>query len=169
MGYWIYQRKTRFIMRKEHHEAALGAIKSLSSRLRVVGDRAFHFAYVSTEEFANAQNLKAALMAWRWKPKFSPEDGSIVGISFMRDKLGDEATLFAAIAPYVEAGSYIEMGGDDGQFWRWVFDGQYVYEVRGRLRFEKPTDANRMDPNRVHASGWSKITDIDGSDELETQ
>ena len=40
-----------------------------------------------------------------------------------------------AIAPYVEAGSYIEMYGEDGDKWRYVFDGKTVKEVYPKVEW----------------------------------
>lgn len=149
MGYDISQRLTQFMIRKEHHQAALIAIKTLANLLpRNETSREFHFAFVDTDEFVAATTLESALRAWRWEAEFSPEDGSIINLIFLREKLGSEDTLFAVLAPYVEAGCYIEIRGEDGDFWRWVFDGENVYKVRRRTRFhfEEPSDDNQCNP-----------------------
>lgn len=46
---------------------------------------------------------------------FSPEKDTLDLINFIE-----------AIAPFVKAGSYIEMAGTEGAAWRWVFDGKKV-------------------------------------------
>ena len=33
-------------------------------------------------------------------------------------------TILYPVGPYVEAGSYVEMRGEDGARWRYVFDGK---------------------------------------------
>jgi hypothetical protein len=69
-------------------------------------------------------------------------------LRFTGQKLGDDNILFAALAPYVEADSYITMVGeseDGDEFWRWVFDGQHVYRVRGQAVFEESSALNQLD------------------------
>ena len=58
------------------------------------------------------------------------DDGSIIGVDFIAHKLAhDEDTMFQAIAPYVKDGSYIEMGGEDGDLWRWIFKDGTCKEI----------------------------------------
>ncbi|MFX8696332.1 hypothetical protein ABTM58_19800, partial [Acinetobacter baumannii] len=40
--------------------------------------------------------------------------------------LGGEEEFLKLLAPFVVAGSYIEMTGEDGAQWRYVFDGESV-------------------------------------------
>lgn len=57
----------------------------------------------------------------------------IVGVYLESEKLGDEFKFFQAIAPYVEVGSYIELQGEDGCRWRWVFDGNICVEQTAKI------------------------------------
>lgn len=62
------------------------------------------------------------------------DDGSIISLDFNGDKIAyDEDTIFQAIAPYVGDGSFIEMIGEDGERWRWVFEDGKCKEVRAKL------------------------------------
>jgi len=62
------------------------------------------------------------------------DDGNIIRLDFNRDKIAyDEDTMFQAIAPYVEDGSFIEMAGEDGDRWRWVFKDGKCKEVRAKV------------------------------------
>lgn len=52
-------------------------------------------------------------------------------LEFHGEKLRDSALeALRAIAPFVAAGSYVEMMGEDNAMWRWVFDGVTVHELR---------------------------------------
>ena len=42
-------------------------------------------------------------------------------------KIGDEEKFFAAIAPTVENGSYLDAVGEDGAEWRWVWENGKFY------------------------------------------
>jgi hypothetical protein len=117
MGYCMTQQDSKFIIKIGNHKEALAAIKALAGK-ETCGD---HFSWVDTSDFKKARNLAEALDAWRWKVEVG-EDYNIVGISFEGQKLGDDETLFRAIAPFVEPGSFIEMQGEDGCLWRWLFE-----------------------------------------------
>lgn len=127
MGYCMKQRSSRFYVVDE--EAALTAIKGLAGK-ETMGPG--HFSWVDTREFMMADTLKEAMNAWRWdiEPKYK-------AIFFEGEKLGDDLLLFGTIAPYVEAGNYIEMLGEDGQIWRWIFDGKTCREVTAKIIFEE--------------------------------
>lgn len=47
---------------------------------------------------------------------------------FCGEKLGDDIDIFEILAPYIHKG-YIEMQGEDGDSWRWIFDGDKVNEI----------------------------------------
>ena len=62
------------------------------------------------------------------------DEGNIIDLNFNGDKLAyDEDTMFQAIAPYVEDGNFIEMVGEDGDRWRWVFKDGKCKEVRAEV------------------------------------
>lgn len=117
MGYYMTQQDSKFIIESRNHKKALAAIKALIGK-ETWGD---HFAWVDTSGFKKAKTLSAALAAWRWDAKMD-EDYNIIGIDFGGEKLGDDEVLFRAIAPFVEPGSFIEMRGEDGCLWRWLFE-----------------------------------------------
>jgi len=49
-------------------------------------------------------------------------------------RIDDEA--LKDMAPFVEAGSYLEMTGEDGAIWRYVFDGQKMEEKWPKIVWE---------------------------------
>ena len=64
----------------------------------------------------------------------SDEDGNYDSICFPDEKVSDADVPLKAIAPYVKNGSSIEMTGEDGTMWRWLFRNgscveQHVREI----------------------------------------
>jgi len=134
------QMETVFTIKEENFDKCLKAIQALDPVKEHGGGVGFtdngvatHFAWVTTERFRNAKILQEALNAWRWQPEYMNYKncegiGDITNIYFEGEKLGDDQTLFQAIAPFVEADSYIQMRGEDDSMWRWRFDGKMCYE-----------------------------------------
>jgi hypothetical protein len=80
------------------------------------------YAFVDPQELEDAADLAGFLAAFRWRPTIA-RDGDIAGVEFMGSGADQSDLLFESIAPAVTAGSFIEMTGEDGAVWRWVFDG----------------------------------------------
>ena len=133
MGYYMDQRESHFKIKKENFDAALTALKSVFVTENMTccdwvnGNEIPHFAWVDTKRVLDAETLDEALEEIRWEPEHDL-DGNIDCLRFDGEKIGDEDTFFQAIAPYVEAESYIEMIGEDNYMWRWVFNGDIVEE-----------------------------------------
>ena len=72
------------------------------------------------------------MASWRWEVE-EDEDHNIISINFCGEKSGDDLILFDAIAPFVEPGSMIEMLGEDGAKWRWIFDGKTCEEKYAKI------------------------------------
>jgi|TARA_R100001530_G_C4306303_1_gene151765 hypothetical protein len=118
MGYYMSQVDQRFRIDKENKEAALDAIKALKAESR--------YDWVDEEEYTTAEELEGGLLAWRWRADLD-KDGNVVGIQFDGEKLGDDEVLMRAIAPFVKHGSFIEMVGEDQDWWRWSFRNGKAY------------------------------------------
>lgn len=56
------------------------------------------------------------------------KDGNIVDLNMDGQRLDEEPKVFNAIAPYVKAGSYIELVGEDLFRFRFYFDGEKCIE-----------------------------------------
>lgn len=134
MGYRMSVMECNFALKKENHADALEAIKSLAGKETIHDSSGGHFSWVDTKDFLDARHIENALEAWRWEAEFDP-DGNINRLCFVGEKLGDCELVFNAIAPYVEENSYIQMLGEDGFQWRWVFSKDGVREVAGETTF----------------------------------
>ena len=134
MGYGMSSMEANFKIFKDDHEAALESIKALAGKETITDSSGKHFSWVETKEFLKARHIEDAFVAWRWEVSFN-EDGDINDISFNGEKLGDDFILFEAISPFVVEGSYIQMLGENGYIWRWVFKDKSVVEVPAKLFF----------------------------------
>jgi len=144
MGYEITQRGAVFGMQKENFEPCLQAIKALADRVQFLasgensmGDR--WYSWVNTEKFVSAKTLEEALEEWGWEIQLA-EDGDAYFLQFVNEKLGDDEVLLNAIAPYVEDGSYIEIAGEDADWWRWVFKGGKMFEITPEITWPEPQE-----------------------------
>ena len=92
------------------------------------------FAFVETARLGKACDLLEALGALRWIPE-TDEAGNIVSLEFTGEKLGDEEQIFRAIAACVKEGSAIQMAGEEGNVWRWLFKEETVVCQNGEIVF----------------------------------
>lgn len=127
MGYHITQGTTSFIITSENKEPAMKAIQALP-------DGSIN-AWVSQYEIESATTLEEVMSACRWDVD-ADGDGKISMIEFTGQKLGDDELLFQTIAPYVGAGSFIVITGEEDSIWRWFFTGTSLEEQNGRLVFD---------------------------------
>lgn len=132
MGYCMEQTESSFFIANENKAHALRAIKNLAGRETIKNSGGPHFSWVSTDGFMKARSLEAAMAEWRWDI-YEDENGNVNEIQFSGEKSGDDEILFKAIAMYVKPGSYIEMRGEDGCMWRWVFDGDTCKEKYAKV------------------------------------
>lgn len=141
MGYCMEQQESRFRMRADQFPVVMGALKTLAARApqQPYG----HFSWVDTGTLVNAHTVTEFLREWRWRPTLD-EGGNIVDLMFEGEKLGDDKQLFDALAPFVEVGSYLQMLGEDGSSWRWVFDGTRCVEQEANVSFPGLPDANNI-------------------------
>jgi hypothetical protein len=141
MGYYMKQRDAKFKMKAENLKDALAAIKKLADNTSEMSGGSSTgekwFAWVGTEEFLKAKTFAEAMEEWRWTVDQTDDDleWDVYDIFFNGEKLGDDLVLFEAIAPYVEKDSFIIMDGEDGEVWKWKFDGKTVKEYAGKTVF----------------------------------
>lgn len=128
MGYCVDMRDQEFFIDKSNIDKALQAIKEICK------GKEDNFAWVINSDVYDADTLEEAMDYWGWQLEFD-QDGNCNNIYCQNEKLGDDYQLFAAIAPCVKKGSFIEMSGEDGEIWRWVFDGKKCKEKLAKVTF----------------------------------
>ena len=137
MGYDVKQRDTKFFLPADKKVEALAAIKALHEGTRHKGWYAF--AWVDTRVVMKATSLEDALREWGYDSTVRV-GGDITDLQFARQSAGDEECLFGALAPFVQAGSYMIFTGADGETWRWWFDGRTRRRQEGTVVFPDPTE-----------------------------
>jgi hypothetical protein len=123
MGYDYAQVEARFVIPRERHAAALAAI------LRAYGlepDAPGRPVITLADAFSEPVDGVAA--RWRWDVDLDLE-GNVIGIALAYERLRLSRDLFQSIAPFVAPGSYIRIRGEEGEEWRWEFDGVTVQQI----------------------------------------
>jgi len=138
MGYCMHLQDADFHIRKENLSEALRGLKEVAGKGNP-DNRNTTWAWVDMRQLGEATTLGDAMRACRWDLDFA-EDGKVCGINFEGEKLGDDAQLFDALAPWVEDKSYVQMAGEDGELWRWTFDNGQMKEIDATISWEEPED-----------------------------
>ena len=112
MTWSMHQTDCDFKMAGDGLAAALAALQKAFTQMDVQG----------TSIFADAMRHCS------WSVSLAAA-GNVTGIFFEGQNWGEDEELFDAISPWVEAGSFIEMRGEDGDLWRWIFDGKSCKQV----------------------------------------
>lgn len=63
-------------------------------------------------------------------------DGTLIIHSFIGEKIGDEDIFFKEIEDLVEDGSYAEWLGEDGERWKWFFNGSGMEIKQGKVSYD---------------------------------
>jgi len=130
MGYFMWLRGANFHMNAEDIPKAKQAV--------------VHF-FQTQEQRPNMReplqltpinSLEDIMSALGW-PLRKNSSGDVYDIEFTGEKYyGIEEGLWECLAPFVRDNSYIEMGGSDGSYWRWVFSEEQLLEVAGEITFD---------------------------------
>lgn len=144
MGYCMDLNDANLRIPAANAESCLRAIQALDPKVHggrggswsPNGQREVWFSWVVSSEYQTATDLGEAFQAWRWELRFDNNSQEWVLKGFNGEKLGDDKILFNAVAPYAKPGSYVEMMGEDGAIWRWVFDGETCKEKAAKITWE---------------------------------
>ena len=122
MGYYMDMIESRLWIKKENENKALKAIKNAVRNGKIT-------SWIIERDVEKSDNLQDAMTACRWEIEKLVNDNGYGRVYFDGEKLGDDYQLFEVLAPFVEDGSYIEMSGEDGCLWRWVFENGKCKEI----------------------------------------
>jgi hypothetical protein len=122
MGYCISLYDQKFYIAAADKQQALKAAKPIYG----------HWVHEGGTQ--GCDTLEEVFDTWGYEADVD-ESGNITGLSLTNEKLGDELKLFQAIAPWVKAGSYLEISGEEGALWRWVFDGSACSEKTPKIEW----------------------------------
>ena len=127
MGYCMRQEDAKFGIPKSKHVDALTKLKTAQA--------SSPFGWASEKAVARATTLADAMEACSW-PVEHDADGNISSIRFDGEKAGDDKRLFETLAEFVDDGGFIEMYGEDGSRWRWIFSGGNVREQAAKVSWD---------------------------------
>jgi len=122
MGYYMDLVDSNFWIKKENEEKALNAIKEAVADGRVN-------SWINKEFVEKANDLQDAFLACRWDIEKYDDNNGYGDLYFDGEKLGNDYEFFCAIAPYVGNNCYVQIRGEDGEMWRWVFRDGKCHEI----------------------------------------
>lgn len=128
MGYCIDSMEASFMLKKENADKAWEALKKLF-------DKTPHIGWANQSVIKNSSSFEEAMEECGWTIEQN-ENGDYDFIYFSDEKYGDNEIELEAIAPYVEDDSYIQMQGEDGDIWRWIFKNGKCIEKYATISFE---------------------------------
>lgn len=123
MGYEISLMNQNFYIAKENINDALCAINKTAEEF----NEKYSYSLEIHSNIYEAFNFHSYHVA-------QDNDGNIFDINYESYKLRDEFEfLFKPIEKFVRDGSYIQMLGEDGQMFRWVFSNGVCEEIYPKI------------------------------------
>jgi hypothetical protein len=161
MGYYISTPNTFFSIREKNLARFFDLVRNLMSDEIIEkngrggsftsnGKTSSWYSWVNTDLVRRAvleRDILKVFESWGYDlVQLTEVNGSIHYSIKIRDgeaKIGDEEKFFAAIAPVVEDGSFIDARGEDGAEWRWMWEnGKFFSQdvVRKDIHFSEPNE-----------------------------
>lgn len=143
MGYSIELRDEDFSIKVDKlPEAFEHAKKKLLDEMSVKGESGYYeygklvksYSWVSKSDLESTNNIVDLIYVFGWNCTL--DDEGITTLLLENEKMGQELLLFQALAPFVDEGSYIEIQGECGDVWRWIFKDGECIEKQGKITFE---------------------------------
>jgi len=133
MGYNIHVLKKNVRIKKENFKDIAKEIWKVVSKQRL----SWTDSDVLLRECSTA-NIEAIFEELMWPIANYDNCGNIINLEYDAPdkKLGDECIWMDAIAPFIESGSFIEILGEDGEMWRWVFNDGKMKEIYPKISWE---------------------------------
>jgi len=137
MGYNVYMNGGMFGIPAKHIDSALNAVcKAIPTyeqdSIESIKDEIEDFDFLpSTSKLRHLVHK-----GWGFKLRVDGV-GDVVGVNWEWEKLQSSIVNWLhAVAPFVPAGCYVEMLGEDGERWRYVFDGEKMTEKYPKIVWE---------------------------------
>jgi len=161
MGYYIQTPQTSFAIRTMYLPRFFELVSTLMSDENIEengrggsfgpnGKTRGWYSWVDTDDVRSAaasNDIIRVFEAWGYELELIIETDGInyynLHIRNGDAKIGDEETFFAAIAPVVEDGSFIDVRGEDGGEWRWMWENGKFYSqdiIRKDVIYGEPNE-----------------------------
>ena len=130
MGYYMDQMEAKFKFKDGKDKEILTTIKKIVNEGKID-------PYVDKDTINDCKTFEDALLIFDWEyADYDNGENVVPYIFFVGEISGDDYRLFRAIAPFVEDNSYIQMLGEDGAMWRWVFKDGKCREIHPKIIWE---------------------------------
>jgi len=170
MGYYIQTPETSFAIRTDNLPRFFDLVSNLMSDENVEenghggsyadgGKTQSWYSWVNTDAVRRAvadRDIVAVFEHWGYELDFINEaNGETIFRLDIRNgdaKIGDEETFFAAIAPVVVDGSYLDVRGEDDAEWRWMWENGKFYSqnVESKtINFGEPNEIVFQNANKT--------------------
>jgi len=120
-----------FKMKKKNIPAAFETAKKLVQS----GEYAVHWDDEWKTDLKKADDFIAFLETAGWQD-IEIEEGDITGLNSGESYNDEDFTLFKAIAPFVEADSYLDIETSNGEKFEWYFDGHTCIWKEGTVDYD---------------------------------
>jgi hypothetical protein len=127
MGYCVVVEHSNIAIDKNNVDKAIRLLGELMEEVSC-------FSWVGTKTVKDClerNDLVGALREWRYCFHES-KDGDVSFNWFTGEKWGDDERLWAALAPVIDATAVIVYRGEDGNRWRYSFNGTNITEQSGQ-------------------------------------
>ena len=171
MGYYISTPQTSFAIRTSDLPRFFDLVANLMSDKNVeengnggsysgAKQTAYWYSWVNTEDVRKAvadRDIVRVFACWGYDLEIVNQDADTDTTHFYLDirggdaKIGDEEKFFAAIAPAVIHGCFIDVRGEDGAEWRWLWENGKFYsqDVENKtINFGEPNEIYFEDANK---------------------
>jgi ABC-type bacteriocin/lantibiotic exporter with double-glycine peptidase domain len=128
MGYCIELKESTLVIRKEFVDDIIKSIKEFAKTQ-------YSLTWVYINDILNAENIEDIFSEIGYELEKN-ENGDYEIDYFSGEKLGDDLKILNSFAKFIEDGQYIEMIGECGCRWRWVFDNGVCKEVRCKISYD---------------------------------
>ncbi|MBX4266590.1 hypothetical protein [Clostridium estertheticum] len=128
MGYCMDLTENKFKIKKENEVNVLKALKDFA-------EENTQLRWVDSVVILEANDVFSAFEEIRY-PLEIDANGDLVLEYFSGEKLGDDKLILNSIAKYVEPNSYLQFSGEDGEIFRYVFNGETCEEKAPKISWE---------------------------------
>ena len=174
MGYYISTPQTSFAIRTHDLPRFFDLVGNMMSDANIeengnggsyngTTQTSYWYSWVNTENVRKAvadRDIVRIFEEWGYELDFMHEHEGMchyrLDIRNGDAKIGDEEKFFAAIAPVIRDGSFIDVHGEDGSEWRWMWeDGKFFSQdvVRKEIHFGEPNEIFFQDANTLSKKG----------------
>lgn len=140
MGYYITLQDSSFRIPKESQDEAFERLKALNHKPGVPksgggfrdGEKVESwFSWMAPDYDEHVSSLAELFGMLGFTAEFD-KDGALL-LTHYDDKIGDEKLFLEEIADLVPEGAIMDWVGEDGERWRYQFDGESMHTLEGRV------------------------------------